>query len=254
MAHLLEGKVAVVTGGASGLGRGICLRFAEEGAAAIVVADVREEPREGGEPTHIAVQAHGARGVFVHTDVAKPADLEGAVAAAEPFGGIDIMVNNAGVAMREDFLAMSEDDYDRIMDINVKGVFFGCQAAARAMKGRGGSILIMSSIGGIKGGGGMPTYCTSKGAVRLLAYSLGDLLGRDGIRVNSIHPGLIDTQMNRADLGYVGAEGEGLIGGIPLGRPGQPTDIGNAAVYLASDLASYVNGTSLVVDAGYTAR
>src|SRR5438552_7730720 len=250
MTGLVEGKVAVVTGGASGLGRAIAIRFAEEGAAAVVVADVRKAAREGGDPTTTIVQAAGAKSVFVETDVRKVDNLRRAVAAADQFGGIDIMVNNAGVAMQEDFFSMTEEDYDRVMDINVKGVYFGAQAAALAMRGRGGVIINMSSVGGIRGGKSLIAYCSSKGAVRLMTYGLADMLGPEGIRVNAIHPGLMDTAMNRSDLGYVGPDGEGLVGDIPLERTGQPRDIGNAAVYLASDLGSYVSGTSLVVDGG----
>jgi NAD(P)-dependent dehydrogenase (short-subunit alcohol dehydrogenase family) len=251
---LLNGKVVVVTGGSSGMGRAISVRAAEEGAAAVVVADIRQEPREGGEPTTDLVLAAGAKVLFVTADVTRPDDLQKAVAAAESFGGIDVMVNNAGVFGREDFFAWTEHDYDRVMDVNVKGVFFGCQAAAKAMRGRGGAIVNMSSIGGIRGGGMFPTYCSSKGAVRLLTYSLGELLGPLGIRVNAIHPGVIDTSMTRLDAPLVSDEGESLSQiSIPLGRVGQARDVADAAVYLASDLASYVNGTSLVVDGGRTA-
>jgi NAD(P)-dependent dehydrogenase (short-subunit alcohol dehydrogenase family) len=254
MPGLLEGKVVVVTGGASGMGRAISVRVAEEGAAAVFIAGLRREPREGGPPTADLVAAAGAKCQFVETDVTRPDDLQQAVAAADPFGGIDVMVNNAGVFSREDFFEWTERDYDRVMDVNVKGVFFGCQAAARAMRGRGGAIVNLSSIGGIKGGGLFPTYCSSKGAVRLLTYSLGELLGPLGIRVNAIHPGMIDTSMTRVDAPLVGEEGESLSQiSIPLGRVGQPRDVADAAVYLASDLASYVNGTSLVVDGGRTA-
>jgi NAD(P)-dependent dehydrogenase (short-subunit alcohol dehydrogenase family) len=254
MPGLLEGKVVVVTGGASGMGRAISVRAAEEGAAAVVVADLRRDPREGGQSVVDLVSAAGAKCQFVETDVTRPDDLQQAVAAAAPFGGIDVMVNNAGVFGLEDFFEWTEGDYDRVMDVNVKGVFFGCQAAARAMRGRGGAIVNLSSIGGIKGGGLFPTYCSSKGAVRLLTYSLGELLGPLGIRVNAIHPGMIDTTMTRVDAPLVGEEGESLSQiSIPLGRVGQPRDVADAAVYLASDLASYVNGTSLVVDGGRTA-
>lgn len=151
MPGLLTGKVVVVTGGASGMGRAISVRAAEEGAAAVVVADIRQEPREGGEPTTDLVTAAGSKAHFATTDVTRPEDLERAVAAAVPYGGIDVMVNNAGVFGREDFFAWTERDYDRVMDVNVKGVFFGCQAAAKAMQGRGGAIVNLSSIGGIKG-------------------------------------------------------------------------------------------------------
>jgi NAD(P)-dependent dehydrogenase (short-subunit alcohol dehydrogenase family) len=254
MPGLLNGKVVVVTGGSSGMGRAISVRVAEEGAAAVVVGDIRQEPREGGELTTDLVVAAGAKALFVTTDVTRPVELERAVAAAGSFGGIDVMVNNAGVFGREDFFAWTEHDYDRVMGVNVKGVFFGCQAAAKAMRGRGGAIVNMSSIGGIKGGGMFPTYCSSKGAVRLLTYSLGELLGPLGIRVNAIHPGVIDTSMTRLDAPLVSDQGESLSQiSIPLGRVGQARDVADAAVYLASDLASYVNGTSLVVDGGRTA-
>jgi NAD(P)-dependent dehydrogenase (short-subunit alcohol dehydrogenase family) len=254
MTGLLTGKVVVVTGGSSGMGRAISVRAAEEGAAAVLIADVRGEPREGGQPTTDLVAAAGAKCQFVEADVTRPDDLARAVAAAGSFGGVDVMVNNAGVFGREDFFEWTESDYDRVMDVNVKGVFFGCQAAARAMRGRGGAIVNLSSIGGIKGGGLFPTYCSSKGAVRLLTYSLGELLGPLGIRVNAIHPGVIDTSMTRMDAPLISEAGESLSQiTIPLGRVGQARDVADAAVYLASDLASYVNGTSLIVDGGRTA-
>jgi NAD(P)-dependent dehydrogenase (short-subunit alcohol dehydrogenase family) len=252
VAGLLEGKVAVVTGGASGMGRAVCVRFADEGAAAIVVADVRKDPREGGAATVELVQAAGAKCVFVESDVRRPADLERAVVVSEQFGGVDIMVNNAGVSGPEDFFAWSEEDYDRVVDVNVKGVFFGCQVAAKAMRGRGGAIINLSSIVGIRGLSTSPTYSASKGAIRLLTYSLGGLLGPLGIRVNAIHPGLIDTAMNRLDAPVIGDDGASPVP-IPLGRVGLPNDVAGAAVYLASDLAAYVNATSLVVDGGLTA-
>jgi NAD(P)-dependent dehydrogenase (short-subunit alcohol dehydrogenase family) len=220
----------------------------------VVIADRREDPREGGPATAELVKAAGATAEFVRTDVARPEDLQGAVERAVAHGGLDVMVNNAGVFGHEDFFSWSEEEYDRVMDINVKGVFFGCQAAARVMRDRGGSIVNLSSVGGIRGSGMFPTYCTSKGAVRLLTYSLGDLLGPFGIRVNSIHPGVIDTSMTRIDAPLVGDDGQmNTTIPIPLGRPGQPREVADAVVYLASDLSSYVNGTAITVDGGRTA-
>jgi NAD(P)-dependent dehydrogenase (short-subunit alcohol dehydrogenase family) len=253
MTNLLTGKVAVITGASSGNGRGIALAFANHGAKAIIVADVRAEPREGGKPTHEIIEAETqTRAKFVSCDVTRVSDLEAAVTAAEEFGGIDIMVNNAGITMPGDFLSTTEETFDRMMAVNVKGVYFGAQAAARSMVKKGsGCIINMSSTAGIQGSAGGSSYSTTKGAVRLLTYSLAQELGPKGIRVNAIHPGLIVTTMTTQDVPIVGSEsGERILKNIPLHRFGLPADIGNTAIYLASDLASYVNGTSLTVDGG----
>jgi NAD(P)-dependent dehydrogenase (short-subunit alcohol dehydrogenase family) len=252
MSGLLSGRVALVTGGSSGIGRGIALRFAQEGATLVVIADLREEAREGGDTTASAVRAAGAHAEFVPCDVSRPADLEIAVKKAIEVGGrLDVMVNNAGIIGPTDFLSATQAEFDALMGVNVRGVYFGCQAAARVMIPRKtGSIVNVSSVGGIKGSSKFAAYSASKGAVRLLTYSLGELLGPYGIRVNALHPGVIDTQMNRVDTGALTAGGAVTGQAIPLGRPGQPDDIAGAAVFLASELASYVNGTSLVVDGG----
>lgn len=252
---LLNGKVAVVTGGSSGNGRAIAQAFAGQGAAAVVVADVREEPREGGQPTHELVEGEdGARGKFVSCDVSKVADLEKAVEAAEEFGGVDVMVNNAGIFRSQNFLEVTEDEFDRMMTINVKGVYFGSQAAARRMVEKGGgSIINLSSVAGLVGAGEQSVYSTTKGAVRLMTYSLAGALGPQGVRVNAIHPGIIQTKMTTEDVPIVDTEaGESVLQTIPLGRYGHPEDVADAAVYLASGLASYVNGESLIVDGGMT--
>lgn len=243
---LLEGKVAIVTGGSSAIGRAVALRFAAEGARAVVVADLQPEPREGGRPTHELVQEAGTETVFVRTDVSSPADTAAMVEAAEQFGGVDVLVNNAGVLRFGKLVDVSEADYDLLMDVNVKGVMFACQAAVRSMTAaeRPGVIINLSSVGGLHGVPGISVYCAAKGAVRLLTYSLAQELGRKGIRVCALHPGVIDTSMTKVDVPVGDRELP------PVGRVGQPDDVAQAAAFLASNRAGFVSGASLTVDGG----
>jgi NAD(P)-dependent dehydrogenase (short-subunit alcohol dehydrogenase family) len=246
---LLAGQVAVVTGGASGLGRETALRLGSAGVAGVVVADLREQPREGGETTIKALADLGVPSTFVSCDVTSVDSVYAAVAAAEDFGGVSILVPAAGILRMEDVLEVSETDFDAMMGVNVRGTFFACQAAARSMVagGRPGAIVTVSSVGGVLGSASMPTYNISKGAVRMLTYSLAASLGPKGIRVNAVHPGVIETAMTQqdTDLASTSANAE-----VPLRRLGRPADVADAIVYLASPLASYTTGTSLFVDGG----
>ena len=254
---LLDGKTAVVTGGSSGIGRGIARGFAEHGADAVVVADVREEPKEGGLPTHELLEDEtDASAVFVECDVTNRSDLTAAVDAAEAAGGLDIMVNNAGIWRAEDFFDVTEEEYQQMMDINLKGAYFGSQIAAERLveHGDGGAIINISSIAGLFGNANWPTYAASKGGLTMFTYSLAHKLGSHGIRVNAIHPGGIQTMIGgeTSDPEAAAEQAQQFTQMVPLGRYGQPEDIAGAATFLASDLASYITGESLVVDGGWT--
>ena len=250
---LLQGKVALVTGGSSGNGRAIALAFSKQGAS-VVIADIREEPREGGLPTtQLIKEETGGRVEFVSCNVGSMADLESAVEAAEAMGGIEILVNNAGILIKEGILEATEEAFDRIMQVNVRGTFFGTQIAAKRMVGRRrGAIINLSSVAGFRGTAGYAAYNLSKGAVRMMTASFADELGPYGIRVNAVYPGIINTQMNIVDDKMIGTEqGEGYLPMIPARRWGEASDVADACVFLASDLSSYVLGAGVVVDGGY---
>lgn len=255
MTNWLANDVAVVTGGASGNGRAISLTLAEHGSD-VVVADLQPDPREGGTPTHEKIrQEFDQRAEYVECNVAKIDDLQDAISAAEEFGGVSIMVNNAGITQSDEFLETTEEDFDRIMDINVKGVFFGAQAAAQSMidNGRSGSIINMSSVTSFIGRGDGVRYTTSKGAVEAMTRALADRLGQESIRVNSIHPSMIKTSMTDEDLDLLDNESEEEHRqNTPLGRIGQPQDVADTVLYLVSPLASFITGEALTVDGGVT--
>ncbi|MFB6354296.1 MAG: SDR family NAD(P)-dependent oxidoreductase [Halobacteriales archaeon] len=253
---LLSDEVAVVTGGSSGIGRAIALAFAEHGAD-VVVADVREDPKEGGRPTREAVEADtDASATFVDCDVSDVADLRAAVEAADAFGGVTVMVNNAGVWHRQPFLEVAEPDYRRLMDVNLKGTFFGAQAAIASMVERdvAGCVVNVSSIDGFLGNGNWPTYTASKGGITTLTKALAHGFGDRGIRVNALQPGAVDTLLGGEpeDPEAAAEEAAAIVEQVPLGRFADPEDVAGAAVFLASDLAAYVTGEALVVDGGWT--
>lgn len=247
--------VAVVTGGSSGNGRQISHSLAEYGAD-IIVADIRSDPREGGRPTHEAISdSFNVEAEYVECDVASVDDIQRAIDTAEDLGGVSIMVNNAGVTHSNDFLETTEDQYRAVMDVNLKGAFFGAQRAARSMisNDREGRIINIASISGLVGRDNGVRYSASKGGVRLLTYALAASLGPRGIRVNAINPGLIETQMAREDAGVFNAASRAEVKQeIPANKIGQPKDVANAILYLAGPLGRYVNGEDITIDGGST--
>lgn len=258
MVNELADKVALVTGGASGIGRGMVERFVAEGAR-VVIADVQEELGEE------LSGALGAAAVFQRTDVSDQQQVGAAVAAAvEKFGGLHVMVNNAGIS--SPLGRLLDDDFanfDRVMAVNVLGVMVGTRDAARHMVAHGGgSIINVSSIGGIQAGGGVMTYRASKAAVIQFTKSAAIELAYHEIRVNAIAPGNIPTPILASSArGMDPAQLEKFEAGIrrtmrddrPLKREGTPDDVAEAALYLATDRSRYVTGTVLPVDGGTVA-
>jgi NAD(P)-dependent dehydrogenase (short-subunit alcohol dehydrogenase family) len=252
----LEGRSAVITGAASGIGEGIAVRFAEEGAR-LVIADV---DTAGG--TRVAKAVDGA---FVECDVAREADLAAAVdRAVEIYGGLDCFVGNAGLGgVAGPITELDEGGFDFTVGVLLKGVAFGMKHACRAMQagGRGGSIISISSVAGLIGGLGPHIYSACKAGVIGLTRSVSQEQGPHGIRVNCINPGGVATQIYTRGLGLEPEAADQVIEQIsalvahvaPLGRMGVPADIGGAAVWLASDDSSYVTGQTIVVDGGLIA-
>jgi L-rhamnose 1-dehydrogenase len=251
MSDILKDKVVIVTGAASGIGRAIAIGAAQHGAKAVIVSDITETSNEGGSTTTSEIEALGVVARFHRTDVSKHAEVDTLVDSAAEFGGVDLMVCNAGITLRSDGADVAEAEYRRLMAVNLDGVLFGAQAAARQMKARrkAGSIVLMASMGGIAGAGMTVAYSTSKGGVVLMAKALADALGPDGIRVNSIAPGIIDTHLLRTNPG-IAAASEGFRQRTPLRRLGKPAEIADAVAWLGSDMSSYVTGIALQVDGG----
>jgi NAD(P)-dependent dehydrogenase (short-subunit alcohol dehydrogenase family) len=249
----LEGKVAIITGTAGGIGRAAALRFAQEGSAVVaadVIADANDE-------TVAQVLAAGGRAVAVTVDVTDTASVEAMVARAEAeFGRLDVLFNNAGVMLStdDDAVGTDEDTIDRTLAINVKGVLFGCKHAIPALRRAGGGSIINTASFVATLGAATPqiAYTASKGAVLSLTRELAVIHAREGIRVNALSPGPLRTELLMKFLDTEEKKQRRLVH-IPMGRFGEAAEMANAALFLASDESSYMTGGNLLIDGGITA-
>lgn len=247
----LANKVALITGSSQGTGRGIAERFATEGADVVINYSGNVERAQ--EALH-AVEATGRRGLVVQANVGKTADLKKLFATAlEHFGQLDILVNNAGVETHAPFWDVTEDDFDKVLNVNLKGTFFATQEFVKHLMAtnRRGKIVNISSVHEELPFPNFTAYCASKGGVKMLTRNLSVELGPLGININNIAPGAIETPINTKLLND-SQKLNALLGQIPLRRLGQPGDVSGLAVFLASDDADYVTGSTYYVDGGLT--
>ena len=266
MAGRVEGKVALVTGGASGIGRGCAERLAQEGAT-VVVTDLQDDK---GAQVVAAIEGMGGKAWYMHHDVtSEQAWIDVAAAIKAKHGRLDILVNNAGIGISGSVLDMTLSDFQRQTAINLDGVFLGVKHSIPLMRAEpsGGSIINMSSVAGLKGSAILAGYCATKGGVRLFTKSVAMECAnaKDGIRVNSVHPGIIETPIWDTIMG-TGEPGDNArppraqvldamtAEGVPLGKKGYPEDIANGVLWLASEESRYVTGAELVIDGGLTVK
>ena len=247
----LEGKVALISGAARGMGAEEARIFAREGAK-VVIGDISEED---GQAVEAQISEAGGQALFVRLDVTQENDWTRAVdLAVSRYGKLDILVNNAGISSRSFTDDTSIDGWDRIMEVNSKGVFLGTRAAVpKMLEAGGGSIINISSIMGLVGSaGGHPAYNASKGAVRIFSKAMAVRHGKDNIRVNSVHPGFMPPMTS--GIAYDQDQRRQSLDQTPMGREGRIEEVANAVLFLASDEASYITGAELAVDGGFTAK
>ncbi|WP_339237049.1 glucose 1-dehydrogenase [Oceanobacillus sp. FSL W7-1281] len=245
----LEDKAAIITGAASGQGRAEALLFSKQGAK-VVITDINEE---GLYETEKAIINQGGEVVSIKHNISSEEEWENVVSITkERLGKLNVLINNAGILSREGLESTSLEDFNHIQSINTQGTFLGMKHAAPLIKkSGGGSIINISSIYGLVGSGGSISYHASKGAIRLMSKSAAVQLSKDYIRVNSIHPGVIETPMSSS---IATSEGHPLESKFPWPELGKPEDIAYGALYLASDESKFVTGSELVIDGGYTAQ
>ena len=247
----LEGKYALVTGGTSGLGKSIALGFAQAGADVVAVSRRSEEVKK----TAAEIRALGHETLEVTADVTSRGDLQRVIdSMVSEMGRIDILVNSAGTTKRVPSLEMADQDWDRVLDTNLKGTWYACQLAGRVMKEQGkGSIINISSLGGLVGNYEATAYCASKGAVVMLTRCLAAEWARYNIRVNALAPGVFETPLNVTIVNEPGRKAS-ILTRTPMRRFGTLEEIQGAAIFLASDSASFVTGEILAVDGGFLAQ
>lgn len=248
----LENRVAIVTGGGSGIGRATAIRLAQEGAR-VAVVDVNAET---GRETTAMIEAEGGSAALIHADLAQVSETERAVAeTVQRFGKLDILVNNAAVMIEKPILETTEADWDRIVSVNLKGTFFCAKYAIQQFQrqGTGGNIVNMASVNSFYAEGGIAAYAMTKGGIAQLTRALAIDHSAEGIRVNAIAPGWIETPLNANFFGQGPHVREQAARLHAIGRIGQPEEIANAVLYLASDEASFVTGALLTVDGGFSA-
>lgn len=250
----LSSKVVLITGAANGIGAATAKMCSREGAEAVIVADVLDD---SGQAVVDEIAVGGGRAEFAHLDVTEDAQWEATFnAVVDRYGRIDVVVNNAGVSGSAAVDLFDTDVWNRLMAVNATGVFLGMKYAVSQMlaQGTGGSIVNISSIAGIVGNSGIHfAYNASKGAVRSMTKGVAVTYAGDNVRVNSIHPGIMPAMVTSGRTALPERRAQ-LLGRIPMGRSGEVDEVAAAIVYLASDEASYVTGSELVIDGGYTAQ
>ncbi|GAB3119653.1 SDR family NAD(P)-dependent oxidoreductase [Glaciibacter psychrotolerans] len=247
----LENKNAIVTGGAGGIGRATALAFAAEGAK-VAVVDLRADAAEA---VVAEIRAAGGTAVAIAADVANEQDIQRVIATTvEEFGGVNVVFNNAGIIRRTTAVETTAEEWDMVFGVNVKSIFLMCKHIVPVMAANGGGSIVNTGSGwGLKGGGQAISYCASKGAVVNMTRALAIDHGPQGIRVNSVNPGDVNTGMLREEARQLAQDTDAFLAESadrPLGRMGEPAEVAAAVVWLASDDSSYVTGSALVVDGG----